>query len=106
MAEMPATLEIEFNEAMLNIYRRVKAETKYNATFLLQMVVDQGGLQAVRTLINSSSLSTGFAELRQPGPFDLSVEAMVLRPHRYHPLFTSDELKVCEQKLPKYGYQL
>ena len=106
MAEMPATLDIEFNEAMLNIYRRVKAETKYNAKFLLQMVVDQRGLQAVRTLINSSSVSTGFAELWRPGRLDLSVEAMVLRSHRYHPLFTSDDLKVCEQRLRDYGYQL
>ena len=28
---------------------------------------------------------------------------MVLRSHLYHPLFTSDELKICERRVREYG---
>ena len=102
---MPDALEIEFNEAMLNIYRRAKTEAKYNATLFLRMVIDQGGLQAARTLIDSSSVSTGYTALWERGRLDLTVEAMVVQSHRYHPLFTSDELKICEERLREYGYE-
>ena len=73
---MPNVREIEFHEAMLNIYRRAKAEAKYNATLFLQMVVDHGGLQAARTLINSNIVSTGYTALWDRGRLDLTVEAM------------------------------
>ena len=102
---MPDVLEIEFHEEMLNIYRRAKAEAKYNAMLFLQMVVDQGGLQAARTLINSSSVSSGYTALWERDRLDLTVEAMVLQSHRYHPLFTDDELKICEERLLEYGYE-
>ena len=102
---MPDALEIEFHEAMLNIYRRARVEAKYNATLFLQMVVDQGGLQAARTLISSSSVSSGYTALWERGRLDLTVEAMVLQSHRYHPLFTDDELKICEERLREYGYK-
>ena len=71
----------------------------------LQMVVDQGGLQAARTLITSNTVSTGYTALWDRGRLDLTVEAMVLRSHRYHPLFTNEELKICEKRLREYGYE-
>ena len=42
---MPTEAESQFNEAMLNIYRRAKAEAGYNATYFLSMVVERGGLE-------------------------------------------------------------
>ena len=39
---MSKPLEIEFHEAMLNIYRKAKSEAKYNAVRFLQMVTDHG----------------------------------------------------------------
>ena len=102
---MPDPLEIAFNEAMLDIYRRAKAEAKYNATLFLQMVVDQGGLQAAQTLINSSTVSTGYTALWERGRLDLTVEAMVLRSRGFYPLFTSDELETCERRLREFGYE-
>ena len=51
----------------------------------------------------TNSVSTAYAALWERGRLDLTVEAMVLQSHRYHPLFTSDELKICEKRLREYG---
>lgn len=53
------TLEQEFHERMLDIYRIAKRDLSYNATRFLQMVTDQGGVAAARQLI-SGSASDGF----------------------------------------------
>ena len=47
---MPTEAESQFNEAMLNLYRRAKAEAGYNATRFLSMVVEHGGLETARYL--------------------------------------------------------
>lgn len=39
---MPSALEAGFNEEMLDIYRRTKAEAGYTATRFLGMVVERG----------------------------------------------------------------
>lgn len=102
---MSEALEARFHEAMLNIYRRAKSEAKYNATVFLQMVVDNGGLQAARRLINADTPSTGYTALWERGRLDLTVEAMVLDSPQFQPLFTEEELTKCEVRLREYGYQ-
>lgn len=102
---MPSSLEIEFNEAMMNIYRRAKEEAKYNASIFLQMVVDSGGLSAARTLINSPTVSSGYTALWERGRLDLTVEAMILETPKYHTLFTGEELEICRRRLDEYGYE-
>ena len=98
-------LENEFNEAMLNIYRIAKSEAKYNAQRFLQMVVDHGGTEAARMLINANSVSEGYAALWERGRLDLTVEAMVVNTSRFHALFTEDELQICRNRLQEYGYK-
>ncbi len=102
---MPNSLEIEFNEAMMNIYRRAKDEAKYNASIFLQMVVDNGGLNAARTLINSPTVSSGYTALWERGRLDLTVEAMILETPKYQELFTDEELEICRRRLNEYGYE-
>ena len=75
---MPNQLENEFHEAMLNIYRKAKSEARYNAQRFLQMVVDHGGPEAARMLINSTRVSDGNTALYERGRLDLTVEAIVL----------------------------
>lgn len=96
------TLEQEFHERMLDIYRVAKRDLSYNATRFLQMVSDQGGLAAARQLI-SGSPSDGFTTLWERGRLDLSVEALVLRPE-YEDLFTEDERRVAAERLRQFGY--
>ena len=56
---MANSLELQFNEAMLDIYRKAKREAQYNAIRFLQMVTDDGGTEAAHMLINSPTVSEG-----------------------------------------------
>jgi hypothetical protein len=102
---MPTPIENQFHEAMLNIYRRAKSEAKYNAQRFLQMVVDHGGLEAARMLINAEAVSDGYTALWERGRLDLTVEAMVLSAPQFHALFTENELAICRNRLADYEYQ-
>jgi len=99
------SLEDQFHEAMLEIYRRALAECKYNASRLLQMVNAQGGLQAAKTLINAPNLSYGFTELWQCGRLDLTVEAVALDP-KWEALFSQEELAKARKRLTDLNYEI
>lgn len=103
---MSDALESEFHTEMLTIYRRAKEEARYTATFFLQMVIEHGGLQAARQLINKNVVSDGYTALWERGRLDLTLEAMLTRSPRYHRLFTSEELEICKRRLREYGYEL
>ena len=101
---MPNQLEEEFYEAMCDIYRRAKRETKYNARRFIQMVERDGGLATARYLINAKNVSEGYTALWELKRLDLTVEAMILKNEKYHSLFTEDELEICAERLRQYGY--
>lgn len=103
---MPNPLENEFHEAMLDIYRKAKSEAKYNAQRFLQMVVDHGGIEAAKMLINSDTVSEGYTALWERGRLDLTVEAMVLETKKYHSFFSPEELQVCAKRLKDYNYHV
>jgi hypothetical protein len=98
-------LETKFNEAMFDIYRRAKAEAKYNATIFLQMLTDNGGLSTAKTLINSTKPSDGYTALYLRGRLDLTVEAVVVENSAWHPLFAAEELVKAEKRLSAYEYK-
>lgn len=102
---MPEPLEIEFHEAMLDIYRRAKSEAKYNAQRFLQMVVDHGGIDTARILIYADSVSDGYTALWERGRLDLTVEALIVESPKFHPLFTTDEMSICSKRLTEYRYE-
>jgi len=85
---VPNPLENEFHEAMLDIYRKAKSEAKYNAQRFLQMVVDHGGIEAAKMLINSETVSEGYTALWERGRLDLTVEANGARNKKYHSFFS------------------
>ena len=103
--DMPKQQEIEFHEAMLNIYRQAKSEAKYNAQRFLQMVVDHGGLEAARMLIHADNVSDGYTALWERGRLDLTVEAMIVESPKFHSLFSDDEMKICSNRLSDYRYE-
>ncbi|WP_405229338.1 hypothetical protein [Lentisalinibacter sediminis] len=102
---MPERLEIEFHDAMLDIYRRAKSEAKYNAQRFRRMVVDHGGVEAAKLLIHADAVSDGYTALWERGRLDLTVEAMILASDRFHALFSEEELAICRRRLADYGYQ-
>ena len=98
-------LERQFDQAMLEIYRRAKAEAKYPANTFFHMLNERGGLRTAKTLINSSRPSDGYTELHLRGRLDLTVEAQVLDNPRWHRLFSPEELNRTRRRLREYGYQ-
>ena len=96
-------LEEAFHEAMLKIYVSAKKECKYNATRFLQMVNEQGGLQAARSLIHAHETSDGFRALWERGRLDLTVEALVLK-SPWRPLFTNKELTIAKRRLEELDF--
>ncbi len=98
-------LEQQFDQAMLNVYLRAKAEANYNATVFFKMLTDKKGVATAKTLINAPKPSDGYTALYERSRLDLTVEAVVLENPKWHPLFTSDDIAKARKRLKDYGYQ-
>ena len=92
-------LELKFHAAMLNIYDRAVLECNYPATRFLDMVHEQGGFDAAKSLLLSKKLSDGFIELWKLKRLDLSMEALIVENLKFHPLFTKLELHTARKRL-------
>jgi hypothetical protein len=104
--EADLILEEKFNEAMMNIYKRAVKECKpYNPHVFLQMVVQYGGLETARRLLNTSEIQYGFDKLWEHNRLDLTMEFHVLQPE-YISLFTKGERKEARRRLNKLGYDV
>ena len=100
---MPTEAESQFNEAMLNIYRRAKAEAGYNATRFLSMVVEHGGLETARYLLHAATVSEGYTALWERKRLDLTVEVMILQPE-WQALFSDAKRRIAVNRLREYDY--
>ena len=98
-------LSDDFHQAMLQIYRHAKKECKYTATYFLQMVSEQGGLQAAKKLLSAPGVSDGFTRLWECGRLDLTLEALVLQP-KWRELFSADECDKARIRLELLGYSV
>jgi hypothetical protein len=101
---MSAALESAFHEAMLDVYRRTKAEACYTATRFLTMVVERGGLETARYLLHAPTVSEGYTALWERGRLDLTVEAVILQP-RWMELFGPAERQIAVTRLRDYGFK-
>jgi len=88
---------------MLSVYRRAKDECHYNATRFLQMVSEQGGLQAAKSLLHAEDYSEGLIALWELGRLDITMEAVVIN-QPWSQLFTEDELATARRRLQELGY--
>lgn len=100
---MPEKLELAFYDAMIDIYRRAKADAGYTATRFLGMVNDHGGRETAKILLRSPTVSEGYTALWERGRLDLTVEAVMLE-SKWAELFTDDERKIAVKRLVEYGY--
>ena len=96
-------LEVQFDQAMMSIYRRALYECGYNATRFLQMVREYGGLQAAKILLHSPGLQYGFEILWERGRLDLAMEALILKTP-WSQLFTDEEKEIARVRLTGCGY--
>ncbi len=99
-----AKLEQEFDEEMLKIYQRALSEAHYRATRFFSMLQEYGGLGTAQRLIHSPTVSEGYTALWERNHLDLSVEAVIHDCPKWHPLFTSEELEICSNRLRSYEY--
>lgn len=97
-------LEQRFHEVMISIYDQARRDLNYKPTYLLQMVLEYGGVEAARRLLQKNDLSDGFTTLWVNGRLDLSVEAHVIKPE-YRSLFTAEEIAIAEQRLREVDYE-
>lgn len=98
------TLKVQFRQAMFTIYQRAKTEANYPATIFYKMLLDKGGVETAKTLINATKPSDGYTALWERGRLDLTVEAEVVGAERWHRLFTPEELARARKRLADYRY--
>lgn len=93
------TLEEQFHEEMIGVYKNTGRETGYWARRYLQKVKRVGGLQVAHDLLKPAKDSAkGLQILMEKNRIDLSVEALVMR-QPWSSLFASEELEVAQKRL-------
>ena len=96
-------VELQFDQAMLDIYELAGRQTGYWANYFLRSVRKDGGLEAARKLLWKDGTSEGFERLKAEHRLDLSMEALMLRPE-FRELFTAAELARAAERLSAHGY--
>lgn len=92
--------ELQFHEAMLEIYEAAKRlKPPYHATRFLRLVNEGGGKEAADYLLATPEVSDGFTELFLRGRrLDLSVEYLVLK-GAWRQMFSPEQLSVARKRL-------
>jgi len=98
------TLEMEFHQAMLDGCQRTVA-FGYNPSYFRREVANQGGVAAVKALLDKHGVSDGFTRLWMAHRLDLSCEAFVIAPY-YAELFTSGEIARARDRLVLFDFDV
>jgi hypothetical protein len=98
----------ELDAAMREAYEELRDRHGYPANRFLQMLNRHGGQQTAKKLLqrhwsSQSDAVDGFLQLIRIGRVDMSVEAMVLRPH-WRDLFSEAERTEAESRLRMTGF--
>jgi hypothetical protein len=94
----------DFDDAMMDVYKRALNESGYKATRFLQMLHEHRGLETARILLHASNVSEGYVALWERKRLDLTVEALVLAPE-WRGLFSEQEHEIARRRLAEYGYK-
>ena len=98
---MPPSIEQEFHETMIALYKEAKEEG-YTPSAFLDMVYRMGGVAAAKQLINDPQPSDGFRRLWEMGRLDLTVEYVVAFDPRFRGLFTQAERLAARKRYEEY----
>ena len=102
---MNIQLEKQFDDAMMDIYKKANSEANYTASRFLQMLTEHRGLETARLLLHSTNVSEGYTALWEKKRLDLTVEALI-QDRKWHQLFTTEELQIATNRLKEYGFEL
>jgi hypothetical protein len=97
-------LDDEFDQRMQEVHQAGKREGRYSAPLFAELLKSQGGLETAKRFIHSPEYAAGFTALWERKRLDLTVEAVILREAKWHPLFTAEEIEICRKRLKEYGY--
>jgi 5-methylcytosine-specific restriction protein A len=104
------SLEDDFHQAMLNLYKRAGKEAGYWARYFLRGVRQHGGLEYAHRMLQvrkNASIQKGFQALIDADCIDISMEALVLHPE-FISLFTDAEIQEARrrlQEIPSYAHR-
>ena|SRR5665213_490109 len=98
-------LESDFDEAMMDVYRRALNECDYKASRFLHMLHEHRGLETARILLHAPGVSEGYSALWERKRLDLTVEAVIID-RKWETLFTNAERNIARTRLAAYGYEL
>ena len=96
-------MQSNFDEAMLDIYRKADVQLGIKFKNFLDKVVTLGGLGAAKHFLHDP-LQSGFTTLWERKRLDLTMEALVIRPE-WRELFTENELREAKKRLLDHGWQ-
>jgi len=99
-----SALAVQFDALLLAAYVEANRSYRYNATYLLRMLDELGGVETAKRLLASENPAAGLTTLWECGRLDLSVEAKVLLPE-FAELFAEEERAVAKQRLKAFGYE-
>lgn len=95
------SLEEEFHETMINIYKSAAKDCNYKPLAFLKMVVEIGGVQAAKKLLSTGIIQSGLYRLYECGRLDLTVEHLVCQ-EKYCELFEPKELAEAKRRLDMF----
>lgn len=77
MADLKS-LNNRFTDKLRESANIAKIELKYNPSFFIQMLLEYGGQETAKRLINAKKISDGFEKMWENNRLDLTVEAIAL----------------------------
>jgi hypothetical protein len=96
------TLEVQFDQAMENVYEVAKDHGYFPSDFK-KMLDKRGGVETARRLLSARKVQAGLMRLWELKLLDYSVEALVLQ-ERFRPLFTAAEQEEAHLRLEELDY--
>jgi hypothetical protein len=97
-----ASLEDQFDQAMIGVYENAK-DHEYYATYFKRMIDQYGGVQAAKRLLAKQEIQEGLMKLWGMHLLGQSMEALVIQ-ERFQPLFTEAEIGEARRRLEELGY--
>jgi hypothetical protein len=91
-----------FDDSLLETTREC-VRLGYTPSEFIRMIHQRGGVNASRSLLHNSGVSSGFTRLWELGRMDLTVEAQILRPE-WRALFTDEERRIARERLREYRF--
>jgi len=97
-------LEREFDDRMMDIFRRAKSEANYNAVRFFEMLNVHRGVETAKILLHATAVSDGYTALWERKRLDLTVEALIFDNPKFHSLFTPSDIDKARRRLAEYKY--